>query len=472
MNITLTQFLPKSLIRLAEAFPSALYAVGGLVRDFLAGYDVTNGADIDICAPVRGEEFIALAQKSGFKINALYKATGTVKLKDNAGNSFEFSPFRTDKYVRGMHAPIETAFTDDILLDAKRRDFTCNAIYYDIKNEEYVDPLCGMRAVKEKCLTTVAPADKVFGEDGLRLMRLARFTAQTGFAADGECLAGAKKNAALIRDIHPERIWAELAAILTADKKRGFTNAHYRGLKVLDETRVLDYILPELTAGRGMAQRADFHSHDVLEHSLRCAMYCPPDLTLRFAALLHDVGKPERFISTGRFHGHDIAGAEIVEKIAGRLTVPKAIGRRAADLTRLHMYDLSMNTSENKLKRFFIENYELLPDLMALKQADYSACKDDLSPCPANLRWQRLLDEMKRSGAPMRLAELKIKGDDVIALGHEKSYTAKILNALLLKCAVDPRLNDQETLLRLSCGVYRDIKNNETNKKHKTKEEN
>lgn len=462
---TLGGFLPESLIFLAEKSPAPIYAVGGMVRDFLTGFSITEGADIDICAPVKSEDFIPLAEKCGFKITSVYKTTGTVKLTDKDGSSVEFSPFRTDRYVRGEHTPAETFFTNDIFSDARRRDFTCNAVYYDIKENSYSDPLGGIAAIKEKRLSTVAPAEKVFGEDGLRLMRLARFTAETGFAADEECLSGAKKNAELIRDIHPGRIWAELSAILTADKKHGLPYGQYFGLKVLDETRVLDYIIPELASGRGMPQRSDFHSHDVLEHSLRCVKYSAPPLTIRYAALLHDVGKPDCFIRTGNFHEHDSAGAAISEKVSKRLTVPKAVAARAEKLIRLHMYDLSMNTRENRLKKFFVENYGVLDDLMEIKQADYSACKDDLSECPSNIRWKKILGEMKRSGAPMKISDLNIDGNDILSLGHEKQYTARILSALLIKCAIDPALNKKESLLKLAEGVYKDIKNNERSEK-------
>lgn len=461
MTFTLKDFLPNSLINLAEKFPAPLYVVGGFTRDFLAGFDVKSGDDIDVCSPVSSDVFLAVAIEEGFKIISVYKTTGTVKFSDVKGNSFEFSPFRTDRYVRGNHCPTETFFTSDIRLDAKRRDFTCNAVYYDIKADEYADPLDGIKAIRQKRLTTVASAHKVFGEDGLRLMRLARFVAQLGFKADEECLEGARDNSRLILDIRPERIWAELSAILTADEKRSIQYAQYAGLKTLDDVRVLDGVLPELTLGRDMPQRSDFHNHDVLEHSLRCVKYCDKGLTLRLAALLHDVGKPDRFLKTGNFHNHAEAGAAIAEKITARLTAPKSMSARVKKLVELHMYDLSMDTGENKLKRFFVENYALLDELMKIKQADYSACKDDLSPCPSNIRWRKLLGDMAANETPMTLKDLKINGDDVIALGYEKSYTAKILNGLLLRCAVNPALNEKSTLLRLADGVLREIKNDE-----------
>jgi poly(A) polymerase len=195
------------------------------------------------------EEFLTAAEKANFTLRSVFKNTGTVKLSDPLGEEYEYCSFRSDRYVRGTHVPVEIFFTDDIAIDARRRDFTANAVYFDIKKGEFVDPLDGISAIEEKRLTTVAPAKKVFGEDGLRLMRLARFAGTLGFSPDEECLLGAKNNAKLIRDITPERVYTELCAILHADKKYGVQNGHYRGLKTLEETGVLAEILPELTLG-------------------------------------------------------------------------------------------------------------------------------------------------------------------------------------------------------------------------------
>ena len=227
------KLLPQNLISLAKALPTPLYVVGGSVRDHLANLTPSGARDLDICAPLSAQDFASVAQNAGFFVQSVYKNTGTVKLRDSTGADYEYSAFRSDKYIRGVHTPVEIFFTDDINLDCRRRDFTCNAVYYDIKANAYLDPLDGITAIKEKRLTTVAPADKVFGEDGLRLMRLARQAAQLGFAPDNACLCGAQKNATLIRDITPQRIYAELTQILHADEKYGVKNGQYHGDKAL-----------------------------------------------------------------------------------------------------------------------------------------------------------------------------------------------------------------------------------------------
>ena len=124
--------LPQNLIRLAEACPYPLYVVGGRVRDFLAGLE-PDEVDTDICAPASADDFVARATQCGFTVTACYKNTGTVKIACGE-DSFEFTCFRSDEYVRGEHVPVNIYFTQDINLDELRRDFKCNAVYYDIQH--------------------------------------------------------------------------------------------------------------------------------------------------------------------------------------------------------------------------------------------------------------------------------------------------------------------------------------------------
>lgn len=447
--------LPNSLICLANACKTPLYVVGGCVRDFLAGLTpCSHTIDWDICAPLSADTLASLAVACNFTVRAVYKNTGTVKLTDAENTEFEFSCFRSDKYVRGTHVPVEIYFTDDITLDARRRDFTCNAVYYDIKNASFVDPLHGIQAIKDKRLSTVDRAEKVFSEDGLRLMRLARQAATLGFTPDLDCLQGATQNAHLICDISPERIFTELQAILHADEKYGIRYGQYEGLRLLSATRVLDYILPELTKGRDMRQRADFHDHDVLEHSLRAVRYAHP--SVRLAALLHDVGKPLCTIRDGNAHAHPEEGASLVQAILSRLKAPHRLIERTAELVAFHMYDFNCQTSEKKLRKFFALHAPLLDDLLLLKQADYSACKDDLSPAPTLRRWQALLQRLQAEKAPLSLKQLAVNGSDLLTLGCPPKQVSKLLQELLLHAVVQPRDNDKQRLLKIAVGKLND----------------
>ena len=443
------EILPKTLLDLAENCKNPLYVVGGSVRDHLAKLSQNRGErDFDLCSPTPVEAFVEIAQKSGFVIRATFKNTGTVKLQDQSGVGYEYSCFRSDEYVRGTHVPVQTTFTTDINLDARRRDFTCNAIYYDIKSGEYLDPLNGIGAIKEKRLTTVAPAKKVFSEDGLRLMRLARQAACLGFSPDSDCLAGAKENAALIADISPERIFTELSAILTADEKYGVIGGHYAGLKLLDETRVLDYILPELTSGRGLKQRSDFHKYDVLEHSLRAVLYADKDI--RLAALLHDVGKPFCMQRDGHSHAHPEEGEKLARAILTRLKAPTKTIDETTRLVALHMYDFNCQTSENKLRRFFAAHYPILEKLLLIKQADFSACMDKLSIAPTCARWRKLLEKLEQERAPLTLKQLALSGKDLLNVGIKPCRISQTLENLLYHAVCNPKDNVKERLIKLA----------------------
>ncbi len=451
------EILPLELKNLAKNCPVPLYVVGGSVRDYLAGLTPTIH-DWDICAPLSADEFAALALAQGFETQAIYRNTGTVKLKGE--HDYEYSCFRSDKYVRGTHVPVEIYFTDDIVLDAKRRDFTANAVYFDIRSNTFVDPLQGIPAIREKRLSTVDNAKKVFGEDGLRLLRLARQAAQLGFAPDDDCLRGARENAPLIQDISPERIWEELVRILTADEKCGVRGAPYRGLRLLDDIGVLPHILPELAKGKNLSQRADFHKYDVLEHSFRAVLYAErltDDYVLRLAALLHDVGKPLCMLRDGNSYAHTEEGALLTKEILTRLKAPKRILASVCELVRWHMYDYDCHTKESKLRRFLVNHAPLLDDLLLLKQADFSACTDDTSIAPTREKWAKLLTKMRAEGVPFTLKNLQVNGNDLHAVGVKDFHIATLLNELLLHVAVYPKENEKTKLLRLAMRLNEEL---------------
>ena len=439
MPITLS--IPEKLHTLANKADFPLYVVGGAVRDALAGLPPSR--DWDLCAPVPAETFSALAEKCGLTVNGVYKNTGTVNLTDGTAK-MEFTSFRTDTYRRGEHAPESIEFTQDILTDARRRDFKCNAVYYDIREEKIVDPLGGVKEIENKVISATRDADEVFSEDGLRLMRLARQAAQLGFTPDLACIFGARFNAALIGKISPERIFVELTLILHADEKYGIPYAHYDGLKLLEGTDVLAYILPELAAGKGLPQRADFHDHDVLEHSLRVCKYS--DTRVRFSALLHDVGKPAAYLETGKYHGHDAYGETIARQILNRLKAPKKLTDTACRLTALHMYDLDGRAREGKIRPFIVKNYDVYELLLLVKQADFSGCKDDLRTCPTITKWEDIRRKMENEGAPFTLRQLAVRGNELHGV-VPPARTGEILEKLLLWCAQDGRRNRKDLLL-------------------------
>jgi tRNA nucleotidyltransferase (CCA-adding enzyme) len=216
---------------------------------------------------------------------------------------------------------------------------------------------------------------------------------------------------------------------------------------VLNESRVLDYILPELTLGRDMVQRPDFHKYDVLEHSLRAALYAPP--SVRLAALLHDVGKPFCFHRDGNSYAHPQEGARIAKEILTRLKAPKRTIEHTARLIEAHMYDFNCQTKENKLRRYLVENYPILNDLFSIKQADFSACMDDISPAPTCVRWTALLEKMQAESVPFTLRELAVSGKDLQSILPPQQI-GQTLTRLLLHVACNPLDNKKDKLLRLA----------------------
>ena len=445
----------EKLLRFAQTLDRPLYAVGGFTRDFLAGLQGKH-SDIDLCGAIPAKELTQKAEEFGFLIRAVYANTGTVKLQEDSGEDYEYTCFRSDKYIRGRRTPSEIFFTDDITLDAKRRDFTVNAIYYNLKTGEFVDPLGGIPAVREKRLTTVCEAKKVFGEDGLRLMRLARQCAQLGFTPDDDCLAGATQHSALILDIAAERIFAELSLLLNADEKYGVEGGHYQGLLCLEKTGVLSKILPELTLGKGMAQRSDYHRYDVLNHSLRAVYYAQKEV--RLAALLHDVGKPYCQLRDGKMYGHPEEGARIAEEILHRLKAPKKTVSEVKELVKWHMYDFDLAVKENKLRRFFVDHLPILDKLLLVKQADFSACRDDTSIAPTVKKWKALLDKMKVENAPMQIKDLALRGDELPPLGVPTKSIAEVLKELLYFAVCEPTLNTKEKLIKLVPAALKTVK--------------
>lgn len=440
--------LKQNLKNLACKLEKPLYVVGGFVRNYLI--DGKASKDIDLASSMPTEELKENLSEFGFFVVGEYKRTETLLFSDGE-QKYEYTAFRTEEYEEGgFHTPVSTCLTDDIELDAKRRDFKCNAVYYDIKSDKIVDVLGGVEDVKNKVLDTVISPDEVFCHDGLRLMRLARFTGELGFTPTKQVLQSALNNAQNILDVSKERVYAELKMILVADTKYEFSDrrGQYSALKVLDVTRVLDYIFPDLTEGRGLVQRSDFHNYDVLEHSLRAVLYAKKEL--RLYALMHDIGKPYAMRKDGKYHFHAVYGEHIVERALRYILADNKTVERATFLTKYHMLDKKCDMSENKIRVFIVENQDKIEDLLGVMQADYSACKDYLDEAPTVTKWKKIIEKMKNDGVPFCLKELKINAKDLIEMGIEGEKIGQTLNKLLKHCIINPSENDRERLVKLA----------------------
>ena len=421
-----------SLENLAKLFgEDRLYIVGGYVRNMLM--DVP-ASDIDIASPKRADEVLELLSNSEFRVEPSSLRMGTLIIRDG-DEKYEYTAFRQDSYPEGSgrHRPLSVTFGRDMESDARRRDFTVNAIYYDVLADAYVDVVGGIEDVERGILRTVREPEEVFSEDGLRIMRLARFHAETGFSVEEKTFAAAKKLSYLINDISVERITEELKKILIADiKPYGNKGGHIQGIKMLFELGVLDRILPELTKGSGVAQNEKYHKSDVLTHSIDTMGYA--DFDIRLPALLHDVGKPYALERDGNMYAHAVIGSDIVRKIAARLRLSKRESAEAVKLTKIHMFDLDGKAKDRTVKKFILENADVIEKFFKLRKADIQASKQvDLTSL---YKMENIYDAMMSKGTPLCIGELYIDGNDLMERGIVGKEIGTTLSELLEKAAL------------------------------------
>lgn len=420
-----------------------IYIVGGYVRNALCGYKCT---DIDIAGPMPAQA-LKLPPRATMTMVNHRMGTAQIVLDDI---KLEYTPFRVEVYnPGGEHTPSQVYFTDDINADASRRDFTCNAIYYDVKRDEIIDPLGGVKDCEARLLRGCHK--RVFESDGLRLLRLVRLAAQLGFKIEGETAMSAKANGAMLDDITTERKRAELDKILYADTVNGIENAHYRGLRLLKQLDLWKHFIPEIAECDGLAQPAAFHKYDVMEHSFQCVRYVAPMTNLRLAALLHDVGKAYSYKNFGNFHGHEKCSEIQARVILNRLRYPKDIIEQVCRLCALHMYDMRGDTRGAKVRVFVAKNYDILEKLVALIRADRLATGMTSAEAVAEPhRFERVMEQMVGENAPILKRSLKITGKDLSDMGFEGEAISYALEFLWRECIICPTNNRSDWLKKMA----------------------
>jgi len=430
-------YIPPQLTELSKALDRPIYIVGGFVRNQICG--LPFGADIDIAGGFVASAFGAV---DGAKVVPVNPKLGTALILYNEAR-FEYTPFRKENYAKGgAHSPESVEFYVSLEDDARRRDFTANSIYLEVKTQKPVDPLGGIADAANKILRAFDP-EFVFKSDGLRLMRLARFAAQLGFGMDVHTASVAKEFNFQLQDIAAERKRDELDKILYADLKYGIKDAHYHGLKYLTKLNLWQYILPSMTIME-IEQNPKWHNFNVLEHTFLAAKHAPP--LVRLAALMHDTGKPVCMERYGKMYGHADVSADIAKRELGQggLKYPSAVVDETAKLCSLHMYDLNLEVSDAKMRVFCAVNFEYIDKLQQLVTADGQATgRDNLyTPRFAEFK-QNLLDD----AAPICKSDLKIDGNDAIDAGFKSVKIAQILTELWHECIINPKLNNREWLL-------------------------
>jgi tRNA nucleotidyltransferase (CCA-adding enzyme) len=456
-------FIPEFLNAAAALFESngtSLYLVGGWPRNRLLGLPP---GDLDISSALPPSEAATLFScVPGVRVIERDTRLGTLGVLCG-GTQAEYTAFRTESYgAGGAHRPDEVQFGATMLQDALRRDFTANALYHNIATGKDEDPLGGLADVAAKLLRTCRTPQETFADDGLRLMRLVRFAAELGFAIEPETALAAKANAALLLDIAPERVQAELNKILLCDTRYPAmayaASPVLTGLELLDSLGLLECIAPEFGAARGVVQRADYHDHDVLEHLLHTCACSPSELPLRLAALLHDIGKPAAIEQSGRMLGHDKLGEGMAAAILRRLRYPHATVAEVSVLVRRHMYDLDGRTGAKRLRLFFAQmGRERAWKLVALRRADICGSKTEQAAGDPAEKWVRLLEQMDRENVPWTEQALAVSGTDLVQLaGGPQPLVGALKQALHEHAVLHPKDNNRETLLRLASQLIAD----------------
>ena len=473
-----------ALSRLFHDAGHTLYAVGGQLRNPLLGLPVS---DRDLCSAMPPQRLIALCEDKHIDYVPQGLAYGTVTLLLD-GEAYEHTTFRADSYgAGGAHKPESVSFGGSLFEDARRRDFTVNALYAEIPQSEQspaqvLDPTGrGLDDLHRRIIRGSSEDPSVIlRDDALRILRLVRFACELGFEADAASFAAAKRYVGGLSEISAERIRQELDKILLSDVRygaKGDENAQrpgeespvYKGLTMLDALGALDVFLPETALCRGVAQRAQYHAYDVLGHLLHsCACIRTEKdepqselLTLRLSALLHDTGKPAARAANenipekhGHMYGHDKLGEQIACEALLRLKYPKSLIQDARFLIGAHMFDLTGAAKESTLReRFALWGWKNSLRLCAMREADVYG--SGLTPYSQKVdtaeRFRRVLAEMRAQGAPFSLNELDCTGEDLMRwTGLEPGgEIGRLKEALLLHCARHPADNHREKLARL-----------------------
>ncbi len=431
--------MPEHVREILEALEGAGFAafcVGGCVRDSLLGREPE---DWDITTSARPEEVLGLFGAEALPTGLRH---GTVTVRRPGGHA-EVTTFRRDGVYTDHRRPESVRFTDSLEEDLARRDFTVNAMALSLRGE-LRDPFRGREDLAAGRIRCVGEPARRFGEDALRILRGLRFAAVLGFAIEPETAAALSAARGDLAAIAPERILMELRKLLGAERPSA----------VLREfPEVFGVFWPELLPMVGYDQRNFHHCYDLWEHTLHALDAVPGEESLRFAALLHDVGKPECFSldadGVGHFYGHAAKSAERADAMLARLRAPNALREEVTELIRRHDTPLP-GIPEANLRRLLRRLGEgRLRRLIALQRADNLAQAPEYRAERAAGLDEVLerLDAILQEDACFSLRQLAVNGRDMLDLGFRGREIGGALDFLLNE-VVEGRLeNEREALL-------------------------
>ena len=427
-------YLPPNVHVCIEALEKegfSCYAVGGCVRDALLGL---SPHDYDLCTAAKPETIAQIF--AGHTLVRSGEKHGTIGVVID-GAVYEITTYRTEgDYTDGRH-PGWVEFVDDITLDLSRRDFTVNAMAYS-PIRGYADPFGGRQDLKDGVLRCVGEAEKRFSEDALRILRGVRFAVRYGLEVEKNTKNAMFRLAPLMEHLARERVFDELCKLLP------LVNAE----DLLAFAPVLTQVIPELMPLIGFDQKNPHHQYDIFTHTAQVVTGTPADLALRWAALLHDIGKPGCFSQDeqgiGHFYGHARLGAQIADSILLRLKAPTALRQRVVLLVEQHMTPLE---PDKKLLRRRLSKLgsEAVHQLLALQRSDMGAKPADDSRFS---QIQLLLQEIEAENACLSIRDLAVSGHDLMDLGYRGPAIGQALQ-FLLEQVLDERVeNEKEALIQ------------------------
>lgn len=414
------------------------YVVGGCVRDSILG---RKPEDWDITTSARPEQVKALFRRT--IDTGIQHGTVTVML-DKEG--FEVTTYRVDgKYEDSRH-PKEVTFTPNLEEDLKRRDFTINAMAYN-DTEGLIDIFGGLTDIEAGLIRCVGDPEERFGEDALRIMRAIRFSAQLGYKIHEDTEAAIRKLAPTLQKISAERIQVELTKLLISPHPDILRNAYDMGV-----TKV---ILPEFDTMMETPQNHPHHKYNVGEHTLHAIMEIEPRKDLRYAMLLHDVGKPgtltidEKGIT--HFYGHPAVGEEMSRRILRRLRFDNDTVAVVTRLVRYHDYGNSV-TPDLRIVRKAVNKIgeDIFPLLFPVKKADILAQSDYMraEKLETLLLWEKLYQEILDKKQCVSLKTLAVTGRELITMGMKPGRElGEMLQQLLELVLEHPEWNTEEKLM-------------------------
>ncbi len=437
-----TAVVPREVLEIIAVLEKAgheAYAVGGCVRDGLLGQ---TPKDWDITTSARPEE-----------VKALFKNTydtgiehGTVSVRFGV-ELYEVTTYRVDGTYTDHRRPDSVRFTGSLKEDLARRDFTVNAMAWH-PERGVVDPFDGQKDLAAGIIRCVGDPFERFEEDALRMLRAYRFAARYGFIIEPATERAIRLKKDLLDNVSRERVREEMEKILCS----GYPGV----LRDAAETGLLQKVLPEWTACENAPQQTPYHAYPIDEHTIRTVEACPPDRILRWAALVHDIAKPQcrKKDETGRDHfkGHPVKSAEMADAIFRRLRFDNDTRELAVIAVRYH--DADFPEDERQMRKLLSR----LPDgfyplLLELQKADASAKNMDYFPgTMAKIeRAEELYRRVIGEGQCVKMADMKLSGRDLLQIGFASGpEVGRVLNILLARVLEDPHINERTTLLAMA----------------------